>query len=601
MGSESCDGIGTLPYAAPEVFHASSAQAFVSSSYTQKIDVWSFGVIVFEFHVRKRRLSFPGLFANREAMFNSAIETASCSRAIKTVLSKCLRNDPERRPDFHQILDMLQKEAFGTPALRDVSCLRQTSSFTVLPFLGKEIVEVLQLINNAASATIAEDSLAARKTRWDSWKSALAAEVEGKLSHLSIGSSSDVRSNIVQGRNLYRWSELFLLSDALECTFHSCIVRFPSPSEGRYSLESLLSFLLVEEAGEVGRFCSTLKAISACVLPDTMLKAVVTLLGAFRKLPAQTHDSAATRAMMNAMAHPSRELVSFPPASAGSDPFSATKSSKHRPDETNPDGTLRLTPRLGRTEESTASERLKDPSALKTRRSRSPLSVRQKISPSSLPVGHLLCPPSEEEQSGVSTRAPSSTSLPYCETEASFENHHQASRKHAQKKLHKQDDRASNTEYTPSSPSSYVHRLPRLEVLLQTRRSPLIKTHRAVAFWHSRFQALKQELSRRCASIEIIENNALISELFDLLNAAQPGAPWHTRSKSSTVTSLTSIPGSKELPEPAPIPQDRQSDLAKSHLQLNLLTSRKVRLSAFSPSHPHLHASSSVVFVFDIH
>jgi myosin-5 len=107
-------GVGTRPYMSPEIFK--------NEAQTPKMDVYGFGLILYEILVGKQ------VFPADLAMFQRVNDVCSGKRpsvsdahlapAVKRVIVNCWDVDPDIRPSFDEILDTLEKARF--PFYEDV-------------------------------------------------------------------------------------------------------------------------------------------------------------------------------------------------------------------------------------------------------------------------------------------------------------------------------------------------------------------------------------------------------------------------------------------------------------------------------------------------
>nr|XP_039259608.1 tyrosine-protein kinase Fyn-like [Styela clava] len=102
-------GMCTCPikWTAPEIFFY--------GVYSNKSDVWSFGVLLTEL-VTKGRMPYPGM-SNKEVRnkYNEGYRMprpASCPERLYEVMLKCWDEDPEKRPEFEYLEDFLKNNEF---------------------------------------------------------------------------------------------------------------------------------------------------------------------------------------------------------------------------------------------------------------------------------------------------------------------------------------------------------------------------------------------------------------------------------------------------------------------------------------------------------
>lgn len=94
--------IGTVSWMAPEMFS--------NASYTEKIDVYSFAIVLYELVVRE--IPFAG-----ENSFSLPVQVAkgvrpklpkNISKKWTKLLTQCWHDKPSRRPTFLRIVEILQ-------------------------------------------------------------------------------------------------------------------------------------------------------------------------------------------------------------------------------------------------------------------------------------------------------------------------------------------------------------------------------------------------------------------------------------------------------------------------------------------------------------
>ena len=93
--------------------------------YTEKADVYSFGIILWELLVRVKPFDE---FEEAHSQFVTVLEDAivkglrpnippDCPKAYRELIEECWHDDPKRRPDFVQIcrrLDMMRDEVVSS-------------------------------------------------------------------------------------------------------------------------------------------------------------------------------------------------------------------------------------------------------------------------------------------------------------------------------------------------------------------------------------------------------------------------------------------------------------------------------------------------------
>jgi serine/threonine protein kinase len=99
---------GTVRYAAPELFKDETLR-------TEKVDVFSFGLIVYE--ILTGDAVFPASLTPFEVirqLLRGERPTIpdSCGPFMKSVITECWSQRPENRPSFHRILERIQQEEF---------------------------------------------------------------------------------------------------------------------------------------------------------------------------------------------------------------------------------------------------------------------------------------------------------------------------------------------------------------------------------------------------------------------------------------------------------------------------------------------------------
>ena len=105
---EMTSNLGTTAWCAPEVLTASS-----KARYSVKVDVYSFGMVLWELWERKR--PFDDLLSRFDIM--DAVRSgkrpaisASCPAAYRSLIQRCWQGDPSRRPMFQYIVRYLKDE-----------------------------------------------------------------------------------------------------------------------------------------------------------------------------------------------------------------------------------------------------------------------------------------------------------------------------------------------------------------------------------------------------------------------------------------------------------------------------------------------------------
>ena len=102
--------VGTPQYAAPEVLR--------SDSYSERADVYSFGVIVWELFQPNGKYPFEDMHALRAAheVAYSGLRPqpdvpAETPMWVKKLIGSCWASDPQKRPEFKAMLAIIEREA----------------------------------------------------------------------------------------------------------------------------------------------------------------------------------------------------------------------------------------------------------------------------------------------------------------------------------------------------------------------------------------------------------------------------------------------------------------------------------------------------------
>ena len=93
-------GIGTLPFMAPELF-------IKDFKYTEKVDLYSFGVVMY-FIVTKGKL--PEF--NLKVGYENIKLPNTINKLSQSIIKKCWSSEPEKRPSFEEILNLIVKNNF---------------------------------------------------------------------------------------------------------------------------------------------------------------------------------------------------------------------------------------------------------------------------------------------------------------------------------------------------------------------------------------------------------------------------------------------------------------------------------------------------------
>jgi len=95
--------VGTIRWTAPEILRG--------ESYTEKVDVYSFGIVLWELFIRPVAVPFEGMTIAevKELVINGARpELPNCNSGIRALIKSCWQDDPTKRPIFAEILKELE-------------------------------------------------------------------------------------------------------------------------------------------------------------------------------------------------------------------------------------------------------------------------------------------------------------------------------------------------------------------------------------------------------------------------------------------------------------------------------------------------------------
>eukprot|EP00192_Tetraselmis_astigmatica_P009836 CAMPEP_0117696656 /NCGR_PEP_ID=MMETSP0804-20121206/28794_1 /TAXON_ID=1074897 /ORGANISM="Tetraselmis astigmatica, Strain CCMP880" /LENGTH=827 /DNA_ID=CAMNT_0005510819 /DNA_START=522 /DNA_END=3005 /DNA_ORIENTATION=+ len=114
LSNRSQSSFGTVEYAAPEVLRG--------EPYSEKCDIWSFGVVLWELLMRQRPYSnaghsvsvIAGVSLGRLSL--APLPDGVATPVLQELICQCCQQDPGRRPSFAEILMTMEQET---------SCLRQ--------------------------------------------------------------------------------------------------------------------------------------------------------------------------------------------------------------------------------------------------------------------------------------------------------------------------------------------------------------------------------------------------------------------------------------------------------------------------------------------
>jgi serine/threonine protein kinase len=111
-GSKTTSMLGTIPYVAPETLDEAPP--------TKKVDVFAFGLTLYEIlfgeGVFPKNIT-PVQLARRHDRGVRAEIPSSANRTVKTLIEKCWSTNPDDRPTFERIYDILEIDRF--PFYRD--------------------------------------------------------------------------------------------------------------------------------------------------------------------------------------------------------------------------------------------------------------------------------------------------------------------------------------------------------------------------------------------------------------------------------------------------------------------------------------------------
>nr|XP_043615881.1 serine/threonine-protein kinase STY13-like [Erigeron canadensis] len=100
---------GTYRWMAPELYSTVTLRQGEKKHYNQKVDAYSFAIVLWE--LLHNRLPFEGM-SNLQAAYAAAFKNVRPSLEdlptdLATILSSCWMEDPDSRPNFSQIIQML--------------------------------------------------------------------------------------------------------------------------------------------------------------------------------------------------------------------------------------------------------------------------------------------------------------------------------------------------------------------------------------------------------------------------------------------------------------------------------------------------------------
>ena len=116
--------VGSIQYSAPELINPAIRSSRDALEWSKKIDVWSFGITLWEIMERKR--PFEGLDElSRQSLWltspyqahlpkiklpeQGSTETLKLMRSLSDLIDDCTKIDPDARPTFHDIIKRLRE------------------------------------------------------------------------------------------------------------------------------------------------------------------------------------------------------------------------------------------------------------------------------------------------------------------------------------------------------------------------------------------------------------------------------------------------------------------------------------------------------------
>ncbi len=116
--------VGSIQYSAPELINPAIRSSRNALEWSKKLDVWSFGITLWEIMERKRpfegldELSIQSLWLNSPYQAHlpkiklpeqGSTETLKLMRSISDLIDDCTKIDPDARPTFHDIIRRLRE------------------------------------------------------------------------------------------------------------------------------------------------------------------------------------------------------------------------------------------------------------------------------------------------------------------------------------------------------------------------------------------------------------------------------------------------------------------------------------------------------------
>ncbi|RRT66737.1 hypothetical protein B296_00036442 [Ensete ventricosum] len=100
---------GTYRWMAPELYSTVTLRQGEKKHYNHKVDVYSFAIVLWE--LLHNRLPFEGM-SNLQAAYAAAFKNVRPSadglpEELASILTSCWKEDPNSRPNFSQIVQML--------------------------------------------------------------------------------------------------------------------------------------------------------------------------------------------------------------------------------------------------------------------------------------------------------------------------------------------------------------------------------------------------------------------------------------------------------------------------------------------------------------